>query len=67
MTESRRKKSSGKGKKILISILVGLLVVCGLALIFNEQIKSFVVNHISTTALNQPIRGWPFKYKMSKP
>ena len=28
---------------------------CGLALIFNEQIKSFVVNHISTTALNKPI------------
>lgn len=55
MTESRRKKSSGKGKKILISILVGILVICGLALIFNEQIKSFVVNHISTTALNQPI------------
>lgn len=55
MTELRRKKSNGKGKKVFVSILVGLLVVCGLALIFNEQIKSFVVNHISTTALNQPI------------
>lgn len=54
MAESKSKKH-GKVRKTLVSILVVLLVLCGLALIFNEQIKSFVVNHISTTALNKPI------------
>ena len=54
MAASRSKKH-GKVRKIFVSILVVLLVLCGLALIFNEQIKSFVVNHISTTALNKPI------------
>lgn len=54
MAESKSKKP-GKIRKILVSILVVLLVLCGLALIFNEQIKSFVVNRISTTALNKPI------------
>ena len=56
MAESRSKKH-GKVRKTLVSILVILLVLCGLALIFNEQIKSFVVNHISTTALNKPFKA----------
>lgn len=48
-------KKKGRIKKILVSILVVLLTIVGLALVFNEQIKTFIVNHISTTALEKPI------------
>src|SRR5699024_9616037 len=54
MAESRSKKH-GKVRKTLVSLFVMFLVLCGLACIFNEQIKSFVVNHVSTTALNKTI------------
>lgn len=49
-------KKTGKVKKIILGIVITLLVISGLVLIFNEQIKSFIVNRISTTAMEKPIR-----------
>lgn len=46
-----------KKKKIIINIIMTLLTILGLALIFNEQIKSFIVDHMQETALNQPIKN----------
>lgn len=68
----REKKKTGRLKKVLFSILIVILTVAGLALIFNEQIKSFVVNHISTTALDKPIqkkhpKKGNFNYESVKP
>lgn len=42
-------------KKRLINILMAILTVIGLALIFNEQIKSFIVDHMQEQALEQPL------------
>lgn len=44
-------------RKIIINVLMTLLTIIGLALIFNEQIKSFVVDHMQETALSQPIKN----------
>ena len=41
--------------KVLQWVIVVVLMVVGLALIFNEQIKSYVVNHMSQTAISKPV------------
>ena len=41
--------------KVLQWVIVVILMVVGLALIFNEQIKSYVVNHMSQTAISKPV------------
>ena len=48
-----------KAKRILIYILMVILTVAGLALIFNEQIKTFTIDHMQENALNQPIKKHP--------
>nr|WP_305068795.1 hypothetical protein [Ligilactobacillus hayakitensis] len=40
---------------ILRWVLVVVLLVVGLALIFNEQIKSYVVHNMSQSAISQPV------------
>lgn len=50
---------SDKTKKILIHVLMAILTVIGLALVFNEQIKSFIVDHMQENALEQPIKKHP--------
>lgn len=52
---------SDKAKKILINCFMALLTIVGLALIFNEQIKSFIVDHMQENALEQPIKKHPKK------
>ena len=41
--------------KVLQWVIVVVLMIVGLALIFNEQIKSYVVNHMSQTAISKPV------------
>lgn len=52
-------KLSDKAKKILTHVLMLILTIVGLALVFNEQIKSFIVNHMQENALEQPIKKHP--------
>lgn len=66
------KSKKHRVRHVLLSILIVLLLVVGIALIFNEQIKSFVVNHISTTSLEKPIsktehKKGNFNYDAVKP
>ncbi|KRN89362.1 class A sortase [Ligilactobacillus ceti] len=42
-------------KKIWLRILTGILLIVGLALVFNQPIKNFVVNHLIQTDLNAKI------------
>ncbi|MGX5378232.1 class A sortase [Ligilactobacillus sp. LYQ135] len=44
-----------KIKKFLYSFFMIFLVCLGLALIFNEQIKTYIVHHMQENALEQPI------------
>ena len=50
------KKKAKHLKNFFVGLLVVILTVAGLTLIFNEQIKTFIVNRMTTTALNQPIK-----------
>lgn len=52
-------KLPDKAKKILTHVLMIILTIVGLALVFNEQIKSFIVNHMQENALEQPIKKHP--------
>lgn len=52
-------KLSDKTKKILTHVLMLILTIIGLTLVFNEQIKSFIVNHMQENALEQPIKKHP--------
>lgn len=47
---------TSKKKKIITNIVMAFLVIIGLALTFNEQIKSFIVDHMQENALSQPIK-----------
>lgn len=47
------KHSKGNGKKWLVRIFLTLLLIVSLGLIFNEQIKIFVVDHLSQNTTQQ--------------